>query len=216
MRSRSGAHKEGALQPTRWSGRSVLPAAHRLNKQCFGLFARAAGDGRASTAYPAVYASRELWRRVDDRACERAARCPILLLDLNFQRRDWWRQAGTGSAQRPPTAEAGLPFRAELLAPLMRELVMEAWITARSKPLAAALLFGMAPAVVSEVANLSLPEVDRVVAEQVPALRPRWHDSRLFWAQLLEGAIGMDDQVLMGAWLHGLQLLGKDIAPQYA
>jgi hypothetical protein len=67
----------------------------------------------------------------------------------------------------------------------------------------------MEPRVSSAIADLSVPELDRVAVLYARYLRPRWEESRVFWQRLLLAAIGADDEALAHAHLHCLQLLGS-------
>jgi len=193
----------------------MLQAVRRLNGQCFSFMADAARNERARAEIPAVFAAHGLWGQVDPKACDRAGHCPILLLDLNFQRLDWWRQAISGEADETHSVNADHWFSVEMAIPLLRELMTEAWIAARYMPLAANLLFGMTPEVRAVIATFSVADVDRIVSVHVRSLRPRWDNSRTFWKHLLEGAVGADDRILGATWLHCLQLLGRNAAERY-
>ena len=81
--------RRAAMTPSRWAGMRLLPTAHRLNERCFSLLAETVRKG-AGLEQHGMYGLRELWAQVDARVCERAGRCPVLLMDLNFQRADWW------------------------------------------------------------------------------------------------------------------------------
>jgi hypothetical protein len=72
----------------------MLQTVHRLNERCVSLLADTVRTGGSGIDLHSIYGLRELWAQVDARVCERAGRSPVLLLDLNFQRADWWRQGG--------------------------------------------------------------------------------------------------------------------------
>src|SRR5579862_8362694 len=84
--------RRAAMAPNRWPGGRMLQTAHRLNERCLSLLAETARTGGASVELRVMCDLRGLWAQVDARVCERAGRCPVLLLDLNFQRADWWRR----------------------------------------------------------------------------------------------------------------------------
>jgi hypothetical protein len=205
-----------ALPPTRWAGVRMLETAHRLNGRCFALLAETARTETAGIECNAVNGLQALWAQVDARACERAGSCPVLLLDLNFQRPASWSNVHRGEAVGPRTIRPSTLFTTEQAAPLLREIVLEAWSIARSMPSAANLFFGMAPQVTKAIASLSVAGVDRVVVEHAESLRPRWEGSRPFWKHLLEAAIGTDDEALADIHLHCFQLLGSELAQRYA
>jgi hypothetical protein len=204
-----------ALTPTRWAGVRMLETAHRLNGRCFALLAESARRETAGIECHAVYGLKELWAQVDARACERAGSCPVLLLNLNLQRPASWSNVHSGKAVGPRVIRPSTLFTTEQVAPLLREIVLEAWSIARCMPSAANLLFGMAPQVTKALASLSVPDVDRVVVEHAQSLRPRWERSRPFWKHLLEVAIGIDDEALADIHLHCFQLLGSELTQRY-
>jgi hypothetical protein len=187
----------------------MLQTAHRLNGRCFSLLAETVRTGGTSIELHAMYGLRELWAQVDARVCERAGRCPVLLLDLNFQRADWWRRVGHGDGGASSVNGPSALFTVERVTPLLREILMEAWSIGRSMPHAASLIFGMEPRVSSAIADLSVPKLDQVAVVYARYLRPRWEESCVFWQRLLLAAIGADDEALAHAHLHGLQLLGS-------
>jgi hypothetical protein len=196
------------MTPNRWTGVRMLQTAHRLNERCFSLLAETVRAGGSSNELPAVYGLRELWAQVDARVCARAGRCPVLLLDLNFQGADWWKRVGHGDARASSISAPSALFAMEHATPLLREILTEAWSIGRSMPHATGLIFGMEPRVSSAIADLSVPELDQVAVVYARYLRPRWEESRVFWQRLLLAAIGADDEALAHAHLHCLQLLG--------
>jgi len=197
------------MTPNRWAGVRMLQTAHRLNERCFSLLAETVRTGGASIELHAMYRLRELWAQVDARVCERAGRCPVLLLDLNFQRADWWRWVGQGDDRASGVNVQSALFAIERATPLLREILMEAWSIGRSIPHAVNLVFGMEPRVSSAIADLSVPELDQVAVVYARYLRPRWEENGVFWRRLLLAAIGADDEALAHAHLHCLQLLGS-------
>src|SRR5262249_4805024 len=76
------------VAPTVWSALPLLHVVQRLNQRCFSLLASSA-LGRADES-SAVFAHQALWARVDEASLERAGRCPVLLLDLQFHDLDGW------------------------------------------------------------------------------------------------------------------------------
>src|SRR6266404_1250786 len=88
--------KKKILRPTiesqRWPGEFALVTVRSLNTRCIARLAEQPHDDPALSV---------LWAQMDARACERAGRCPVLLIDLNFQRSEWWQRAGRRSAVPP-------------------------------------------------------------------------------------------------------------------
>lgn len=162
----------------------------------------------AGTGSPAVLALQEFAGQVDARVCERAGRCPVLLVDLNFQRPAWWQRleyAAPAAMDGPRTL-----LTREAAAPLLREILMEAWSTGRTLPRATGLFCGMAPGVIQAITRMSVLGIDRMVTNHAQSLRPRWEDRVTFWRRLLQAAIGTDDEALVNVQHDCLSLLGGE------
>jgi hypothetical protein len=197
--------KKKILRPTiesqRWPGENALATVCQLNTRCIASLAKRPHEDTTLSA---------LWAQVDARACARAGRCPVLLVDLNFQRPEWWQRASQRSADPrfpevdgPPDTEAGVS--------LVREILMDARTIGRTMPRALNLIFGMASQVTATIVQMGVPEIDRLAGEEGRNLKARWPESRSFWKGLLQAAVGTDDQALANVHLHCLQLLGSEV-----
>jgi hypothetical protein len=197
--------KKKILRPTiesqRWPDENALATVRQLNTRCI---ARLAEQPREDATLSA------LWAQVDARACERAGRCPVLLIDLNFQRCEWWQRESQRSAV-PLPAEGARTLNTEGAVSLVREILIDAWTIGRTMPRALNLIFGMASPVSATIIQMGVPEIDRIAVEEGRRLKARWPESRSFWKGLLQAAIGTDDQALANVHLHCLQLLGSEV-----
>jgi hypothetical protein len=194
----------------RWSGREVLATARGLNARCLALLREVSSEPHAGDAYSAVFGCQDLWKQLDPEACDRAGSSPVLLVNINLERMDWWdriRGRHTVIYADPP-----IPlFATDRATGLVREILTEARSGARSQPHAARLAFGMSAFVSNAVANLSAADIDHIANKHGGQLRPRWDDRASFWRQLLEAAVGNDPKALAKVHLHCLQLLGRDL-----
>ena len=188
------------IEPQRWAGEHTLAVVHHLNERCLVLLAEQAHEDDALSA---------LWARADERVCERAGRCPVLLMDLHFHRADWWQRTSQKSRSSRPLDVQHSPGT-ERAASLLREVLMQAWTIGRTIPRALNLIFGMASEVTATITQMGPLDIDRISSEEARHLKARWPESRTFWKGLLEAAIGTNDQVLANAHLHCLQLLGSE------
>ncbi len=197
--------KKKILRPTiesqRWPGENALATVCQLNTRGISRLAEQHHDDATLSA---------LWKQVDARACERAGRCPVLLIDLNFQRPEWWQRASQRSD------DLLLPKGASVLdtegtVSLVREILMDAKTIGRTMPRALNLIFGMASSVTATIIQMGVPQIDRISVEEGRHLKARWPESRSFWKCLLQAAIGTDDQALAIVHLHCLQLLGSEV-----
>src|SRR5258708_18092294 len=117
------------MAPTPWDALPMLESTRRLNERGFALLARRSNDAAAREASP-IFARADLWARLDEHAYERAGRCPVLLLNLNFHPLEWWQRAAEGHAGSSLNPATPL-FGALEVAPLLRALLLEAWSITR-------------------------------------------------------------------------------------
>lgn len=210
MRPKTSRHSATGLQPYEWVSMRSVEVARRLNSRCLTLIARVANTDPACDL-EIVKRHRELWGRFDNRACERAARIPIVLLDCHFSEVEWWNRVVANG--RPPAGSCyNLPcFAADEAAPLLREILVEARTIAISEPRAASLILGAPSGIVSAVAAQTSTSIDELSSACANELRPRWEDRFVFWKNLLDAAVGNADDALSEVSFHSLQMLGSDL-----
>jgi hypothetical protein len=189
------------IQPQRWEGAGTLTTVHQFNRRFLELLARQRHADATLVG---------LWAQLDDRACERAGRCPVLLIDLNFQRPEWWQRASQKVAD-PVLSDSGRGPDTERAVSLLREILIDARTLGHTMPRALNLVFGMASPVMAILVQMGPAQIDRIAVEEAQYLKPRWPESRSFWKGLLEAAIGSDDIALAKIHLHCLQLLGSEL-----
>jgi hypothetical protein len=182
------------IEPQRWEGETALGRVRHFNERGLALMAETALKEDPLTA---------LWRQADARALKRAARCPVLLMNLHFDRPEQWQR----KAQKRGVPKA----QPTLSSALLREILLEAWTLGRTMPRALNLLFGLASEVTAIIVQLAAPDIDRIAIEGAQHLKPRWPESHRFWTGLLDAAIGTDDRALANVHLHCLQLLGSEV-----
>lgn len=202
-----------ALPPRQWVAASALELVGEVNGRLLEMLTRLAGPERPRSAPQIVGTHRELWRRLDAAARERAAQFPILLADIRFQDEDWWRRAKSPQSGHGHGATSRIYFPAKPAGELTRETLMLAWHVARLDRRAATLLLGMSPAVAAMIAALGLQELGQIAARHSRQLRPRWEDVPAFWRSLLVAARSDDRESLYELHLHGFQLLGSELLP---
>lgn len=187
----------------------MLDSTRRLNARCFGLLAEVAKAEDARIVCSGVFGFQELWAQVASEVCERAGTCPVLLLNFHFDAPERWKRMVNGSPLGP-IPRVGL-FPTASAEPLLRGILTDARMTARTEPTAARFLFGMAPGVCAAVAALRADDIERIATEYVGELRPRWESSPTFWKRLLEAAIVNDVRMFDKIHVHCIQLLGADL-----
>lgn len=196
---------EALSRGVRWPGMRMLETVHRLNGQCVALLAGLAREGAPAQIPTAALASRELWARVDEAACRRAASCPVLLLDLKFQDPLWW--AGVRDENADLARDSGTIHH---FAVPLREVLMEAWSQTRMMPRALCFPFGIAPEVASVMSRLTAADLERILSRHAGHACPRWPQNRKFWDMLLVAALSSDEEALEQVKLYSLQLLGRE------
>jgi hypothetical protein len=206
------------------SGVILLETVRQLNERALTLLKKVAQASEETDGFASWKEILPLWAHPSERTLGRAARCPIVLLDFNFQRVGWWRRV----ADAPPPAGFWRPtgggFHTDETIGLARDLLLEAWSASRSMAPIASLVFGMSPEVATLIARLSPCDLDRVVVHEAREMGPRWANRPTFWKGLFQAATQMDDQALAQVHLHCLQLFGGELmvacgkpgAPAYA
>ena len=183
----------------------------RLNERGLALLTKGAQALDVTEPQAAWNEILSLWARASEDTLGRAARCPMVLLDFNFQRLEWWSQAIAAQASEESRRPRLGVFPTDEAISLARELLLEAWSAARAMSPVSSLVFGMAPEVSTLIARLSPRDLDRIVVQEIQDLRPRWEDRPMFWRELFHAATQVDDQILANVHLHCLQLLGGEL-----
>lgn len=196
-----------------WKSGPALKRVHALNERCLEVLSAFARTDAWPTPLAMGAPLRSLWRDLDAMARLRAAQTPFLLVDVRFRDSQWWRRARDPHPHRGPPIELSAVFTGKIAGELMRETLMLAWSTAASDRSSASLLFGMAPAVSTIVAEFGAHDVEHIAAQHSQHLRPRWENVPAFWLELLSTARDGDEQALHRIHVLGIQLMGRDLLP---
>jgi hypothetical protein len=196
--------------PVRWGSARSIEIAQSLNERCLQWLAHAA-KSESAAALDMLRCNLDLWMAFDSRACTRAARLPIVVLDCNFTRADWWTSV-LELGVRPVRSDGSQAcFIAKEAGVVLREILTEARTIAVAEPRAAHLIFGAQSTAIRLLARMSLADIDRIAAEYACELRPRWAERTKFWRNLLSAAISGTDDANSEVYCHSLQLLGAEI-----
>jgi hypothetical protein len=210
MRRSTESDRNRRQQAYCWGSARSFEIARSLNERCLQWLADVA-KAEAAPALEMFRRNRDLWMMFDSRACARAARNPVVLLDCNFTRIDWWASV-VGRGVRPVRSTVSQKcFIAEGAGLVLREILTEARTIAVAEPRAAHLIFGAPSIGVRVLASMSLADIDRIAADYFVELRPRWAERTIFWRNLLLAAIGETDDAMPKLYCHSLQLLGAEI-----
>jgi hypothetical protein len=189
----------------------LADTARRLNTRGLAFFNNAMRASNCIEQQPSWREIVSVWTCASDYALERAAQSPMVLLDFNFQRGDWWKRVANAPPCEVSRRERAATDKTDDGVPLAHDLLLETWSAARAMPRVASLVFGMAPEVTALIARLSPRELDRVAVHEVHEMGPRWANRPTFWRKLFEAASHEDDEILANVYLHGLQLLGGEL-----
>lgn len=204
-RSRS-AH---VMAPHTWKSARILESVCQVNEHLVSALIEMARHGNVSTVV--VRQNVDALRRMDSAACKRAARIPVILLDLHFQREDWWRSAGRLNGEYRATAPVASSFPADYAAELTRESLIVAWLAVQRARRSANLLFGMSDAVANILGELTPQQLNRIAERSSHELHIRWQSKPEFWRKLLLAGQSGSASDLCEVHLYGLQLLGGDL-----
>lgn len=210
---KSSGNKPPPMSAFEWKGSQSLRRVYALNEHCLEVMARLAKNERERTAIEVVNQLRGIWRGMDIAARQCAARCPVLLLDAQFQDEEWWRWAKDARSRYRPTVSPQPYFAPRDGGALMRETLMLAWSMAGNDPNAAIALLGMTPTVSGIIAELGPQQVERIATLHASIVRPRWAGFPGFWRKLLQAACAGDEDSLHDVRLYSIQLLGGELIP---
>lgn len=188
--------KGSAISP-RWTGAPAIELAHQLNAQCVELICTlVVSDHQPLSEF--ILQNRDLWRLLEPDARTRVAAFPFVIVDLHFNRDDWWRQI-TGRPSASPTAPS--PY-----GDLALETLLFARQSAREDVSVAKAMFAMTPAVPALIASLTLSQVRAIALGNASELRVRWDNDPELWHDLLIACRAGDLETL-GAIRHQAKLL---------
>lgn len=204
-RSRS-AH---VMAPHTWQSARLLESVFQVNEHLISALIEMARHGCVSNVL--VRQNADGLRRMDLAACKRAARIPVILLDLHFQRADWWRIVGRPNGEYRATAPVSSSLPTDYAAELARESLIVAWLAVQRARRSANLLFGMSDAVANLIGELTAQQLNRIAERSSHELRIRWQSRPEFWRKLIVAGQSGNANDLCEIHLFGLQLLGGEL-----
>jgi hypothetical protein len=170
---------------------TVLREVHAINLRGLRLLLRpvdlAAPGGSAAEAEAAPSGPlREIVRAgsADPAGLGRLADQPFLLFDIGLDDPLRWHAARIPAVGDDPAPPAGL-LRSSDSALFAGMMFHYAWYLARTAPLTAAVVAGMAPATAEVLRSLSLQQIDELSQRSAHWLRLRWEDCPALWNALL-------------------------------
>lgn len=201
-----------------WSEHSLLDAATRralgsVNLAFLGLATVLADEDRLKliAGLPSRAIDSLIHPEAGERLCERL---PYALFDLKFGDAAFWESeaaAAAGVQDAPPA-----PATDERLAAFARAAVMLAWHLSQTRPAAARIALGAAPATVAALTRLPVAAVEKLARRVAPALTARFGSRTRFWLQFEGCAAHPDERSVELLQRLGLQIQGAESARQQA
>jgi hypothetical protein len=182
-----------------------LSPIYEVNRKCIEELVRLSRR-REAAAWPFVASLRDVLSPMTPAMEAYAARLGILLVDLQFMSRDWWRMQGSACVRslRPTSSRGRWP--SATATQLTRLVLVTTWHTLRASSYAAC-LFGMTRDVAELISALSLTKIELLARQLHRQLRPRWEDQPTVWRHLLLAAQTEDMRPQRALCLRSLQLL---------
>ncbi len=101
------------MQSNCWSGGILLETVRRLNERGLALLTKVAQASEAMDGFASWKEILPLWAHPSEQTLGRAARCPMVLLDFNFQRVAWWRRVVNAHAPGGSRQTTGSGFHTD-------------------------------------------------------------------------------------------------------
>jgi hypothetical protein len=197
------------MAPHRWRSARILEAVCQVNEHLVSALSELSRC--ESHQSPIVGQNREALRRLDVTACKRVARIPVLLVDLHFQRIDWWRNVARANGGNLATSTLASNLPATHAAELTREALIVAWLAVQHARQSMGMLFGMSDMVASLIGEMTPQQINRIAERSSRELRIRWQTKPEFWRRLLMAGQSGSAVELCEVQLLGLQLLGGEL-----
>jgi hypothetical protein len=189
----------------KWRGRDSLELVYQLNERALQLLSTAITRNIGTS--PSLAPQRDPWLALTPQAIARAARFPFVIVDIHFTDERWWRSIAANGAESAREDSTHERWPQEVTVPLVSEVLVFAWHSAKWDPRIARLTFGMLPGVVEAIAALTPQQLAHIPVQHSQALALRWQADPDFWAGLLAAARGGDEEALADYHLHGKLLL---------
>ncbi len=186
---------------------ALLREVHSINLRGLQLLQSPLNAGAGSGPPPGSPRELAPWGSIEPAGLARLAEQPFLLFDIGLDDPLRWHAARTPAVGDESVAGAG-PFSGRIAAQFAGTLFHYSWFLARTAPLTAVVVAGMAPATAEVLRSLSLQQVDELAQRNPHWLRLRWEDSPALWTELLRVArSGAEAAQLRAARLRVLQRL---------
>lgn len=202
-------------QAGKWLSDGSLDAVADINAQCIGfLAAMAASDARHC---PALFAGQSaFWADLPDRAKQRLAAAPWLLVDGGFNDLSRWRHLESRMVHDLPAQFAEPVFLGAGASDFVRRVLILGWHLARADRQVARMVLGMSGPCAERIAQLRLQDLDWLALHRPGWVRPRWERQPQVWRHLLLAARDPGSAQLTQVSLRGLQLMAAAVLQRNA
>jgi hypothetical protein len=193
-----------------WLGDGSLDAVADLNLQCIDLLAAMAADDTRHC--PALFAGQaSLWLDLPDRARQRLAASPWLLVDAGFDDLSRWRSLEQRAVHDVPAQYAEPVFIGAGVGDFILQVLTIGWHLARAERQLARLVLGMSAGCAERIAQLRLQDLSWLALHRPGWVRPRWERQPQVWRHLLMSARAPGSSALTQVSLRGIQLMASGV-----
>jgi hypothetical protein len=200
----------GQWQAGRWLSDGTLDVVADVNAQCMEfLTAMAMADTRHC---PALFAGQSaFWHDLPERARQRLAAAPWLLVDGGFADQARWRHLESRMVHDLPAQFTEPVFVGAEAGDFIRRVLVLGWHLARAERQLARVVLGMSTACAERIAQLRLQDLDWLALHRPGWVRPRWERQPQVWRHLLLAARDPGAAPLTQVSLRGIQLMASGV-----
>jgi hypothetical protein len=193
----------------RWMGSASLDLVYQLNEQCLELLVWAAAQGEIG-ALSVLRRHQKFWRQLDAAARQRAARLPVVLVNVHFNDAPWWQALRSRIGENRLAVDR--PDGPALLGgAFIGEVLNHIWHVAHGDARLASLTFGLCPKVAAIMGEMEMREVRAAGALHGLEQWLRWKDSLRLWNRLLFAAVHGNRKLLSAVHLQAQLLSCGDL-----
>lgn len=197
-------------QAGRWLTDGSLDAVTEVNAQCIGFLAEMAAAGPRQC--PSLFAGQAaFWQNLPERARQRLAASPWLLVDAGFDDPARWRSLEQRMVHDLPLQYAEPVFVGAGAGDFVRRVLVLGWHLARAERQLARMVLGMSGACADRIRQLRLQDLDWLAQHRPGWVRPRWERQPQVWRHLLLAARDPGSDQLTQVSLRGIQLMAAGV-----
>ena len=187
----------------------VLTAVTAVNSQLLEALTECARSGNSEFPLDQSLRDRVAALALDER--QKAARCGVLLADVNFVEFACWREVALEGESNRSTEFLRAWLSIEKSRSLAHSVLLIAWHVIQANPAVARVLLGMSESGVAAYRELSIADLTHIALSHPEWVRPRWAHQLEVWSDLVGLAPAGGTQNLRSVTLRCLQVSARDL-----